>query len=119
LHSKNLKKKIFLERENVACSFQSFCPKKASKTGKNREHDPTRPDDDKKCHFFTAEFSHFLITNFFHENGHQKFFQYFYTKMVTQKFIDVFALKWSPQTFCNVFILNSYQKFFQCFYTKM
>jgi hypothetical protein len=29
-----LKKKIFLDRENVACSFQSFCPKKASKTEK-------------------------------------------------------------------------------------
>ena len=27
-------KKNFLERENVACSFQSFCPKKASKTEK-------------------------------------------------------------------------------------
>ena len=57
----------------------------------------------------------FIITNFFHENGHQKFFQYFYTKMVTQNFINVFALKWSPQTFCNVFTLKSYQKFFNVF----
>ena len=114
MHSKNLKKKIFLERENVACSFKSFCPKKASKTEKNWEQIPHQEKFSfVNCKTFSKIFRKFLeFEKYFPKNIFCKFkihtfrkyvFDFFRSRLFNCFFLLIFLLLFLKTEKCRFY----------------